>query len=268
VTSHSTSHTPTTTRNSTDRSRRGFLRVATGAGVAAGAVALLGIAPNTRAARASQSMPSPSPATDDPDFALLSKQVQAAMQRYGVPGVAVGVLAQGREHLAGFGVTNVESPRPVDIDTLFQVGSLAKLATSTAIMRLVEQGCLSLDAPVRDYLPDLTLADAAVADRVTLAHLLTHTSGWTGDFFPDTGRGNDALARYVAAMAKLPQVSAPGRYLSYDNAGYALAGRVLEYLAGKPYETTVKELLFTPLAMPRSTFFAEEAITQTVAAGH
>ena len=95
----------------------------------------------------------------------LAERVTEAMARLRVPGVAVGLLLDGTEHTAGFGVTNVEHPLPVDADTLFQIGSTTKTATATLALQLAEAGRLDLDAPVRAYLPDLRLADEAVAAR-------------------------------------------------------------------------------------------------------
>src|SRR5690349_17296976 len=107
-------------------------------------------------------------AIGDPDFRLLGEQVVAAMAKYRVPGVAVGLIQGAAEQVAGFGVTNIEQPLAVDGDTLFQIGSTTKTVTGTVLMRLVERGRLDLEAPVRTYLPDLRLADADVAARVTL----------------------------------------------------------------------------------------------------
>jgi CubicO group peptidase (beta-lactamase class C family) len=118
----------------------------------------------------------------DPNLRLLGEQVIEAMQRLRVPGVAVGVLHNGQEHVAGFGVTSVEHPLPVNADTLFQIGSITKTFVGTAAMRLVEMGKLGLDVPVRAYLPDLRLASEQVASKVTLRHLFTHTGGWVGDY--------------------------------------------------------------------------------------
>jgi CubicO group peptidase (beta-lactamase class C family) len=81
----------------------------------------------------------PAPPTADPDFHELDAKIRASMAQYGIPGVAVGVLAQGREYVKGYGVTNVDYPVPVDGDTLFRVGSTTKTVTGTTIMRLVEQ---------------------------------------------------------------------------------------------------------------------------------
>ena len=85
----------------------------------------------------------------DPDFRQLGDQVIEAMQRLHVPGVAVGILHEGQEHYAGFGVTSVEHPLLVNAETLFQIGSITKTFVGTAAMRLVEMGQLNLDAPIR-----------------------------------------------------------------------------------------------------------------------
>jgi CubicO group peptidase (beta-lactamase class C family) len=190
------------------------------------------------------------------------------MERLKVPGVAVGVLCDGQEHIAGFGVTSVEHPLPITEDTLFQIGSITKTFTATAIMRLVEMGKIDLEAPIRTYLPDLRLADETVAAHVTMRHLLTHTAGWEGDYFNDFGLGDDALAKMVAKMADLPQLTPLGAVWSYNNAGFYLAGRVIEVVTGTAYETALKELVLDPLALERSFFFAHDVITHRFAVGH
>ena len=107
----------------------------------------------------------------DADFRQFGDYVVERMQQYGVPGVAIGVLRDGQEFTAGFGITNVEAPVPVDANTLFQIGSISKTFTATAAMRLAEAGKLDLDAPIRTYLPDLKLTDEAAAAGATLRHL-------------------------------------------------------------------------------------------------
>ena len=198
----------------------------------------------------------------------LSQVVEAAMREHPVPGVAVGLIADGEETVAGFGVTNVDHPLAVDGDTLFQIGSITKTVTATAIMRLVEAGRLSLDAPVRTYLPELRLKDEDVAARVTLRHLLTHHGGWFGDVFDDTGVGDDALARYVANLAAVEQLTPLGALWAYSNAGFAVAARVLEVATAMTAEAALDDLVLRPLGMKRSFLFARDAITYRVAAGH
>ena len=198
----------------------------------------------------------------------LARFVRARMRDTGTPGVAVGVLHKGRAFGSGFGVTSVEAPDPVDEETLFQIGSTGKTFTATAVMRLVESGDLELDVPARRYLRELKLKDADVTKKVTLRHLLTHTGGWAGDFFADTGRGADALERVVEMLAKVPQLTPLGEVWHYNNAGFYIAGRIIEKVTGLPYEQAITELVLEPLGMTRSFHFAEEAIVYRVVAGH
>src|SRR3954454_11123230 len=125
----------------------------------------------------------------------LQDKVTELAQELDVPGAAVGVIHDGAEHYAYAGVTSVENPLTVDETTLFQFGSTGKTYTATAIMRLVEQGKVDLDAPVRTYLPDFALRDDDVAQRVTVRQLRNHTAGWEGDMMDDTGAGDDALEK-------------------------------------------------------------------------
>ena len=129
-------------------------------------------------------------------------------------------------------MTSVENPLPVDEKTLFQFGSTGKTFTATAIMRLVEQGKVDLDAPVRTYVPELRLKDEDVAEDVTVLQLLNHTAGWEGDLMDDTGDGDDALEKYVAHMADLEQVTPLGATVSYNNASLSVAGRIIAKVTG------------------------------------
>lgn len=103
---------------------------------------------------------------------------------------------------------------------------------------------------------------------MTLRHLFTHTGGWLGDYFDDTGWGDDALDRMVARMVDLPQLTPLGALWTYSNSGFYLAGRVIEVVTGRPYEAVVQERVFDPLGMQMSFFFAGDMITHRVAAGH
>jgi CubicO group peptidase (beta-lactamase class C family) len=157
----------------------------------------------------------------------LQEWVADAAERLAVPGVAVGVYLAGAEHYAYHGVTSVENPLPVDTETLFQFGSTTKTFTATAIMCLADQGRVNLGATVRTYLPELTLQDEDVASKVTVLQLLNHTAGWCGDVFDGTGDGDDALARFVEAMATVEQ-DAPLGTVSYNNAALSVVGRIIE----------------------------------------
>ena len=204
-----------------------------------------------------------------PDLrAALDTQLAAALQRFEVPGAAVGIVNGDAEYLSCAGVTSVANPLPVDADTLFQIGSTTKTLTATAVMRLVEQGRLDLDTPVRTWLPSLRLQVEDVAARVTLRHLLTHTAGWEGDVFDDTGAGDDALARKVELMADLPQLTPLGAVWSYNNAGFCLAGRVIEAVTGDTYEKALHDLVLAPIGMPDSLFTPEDVLLRRFTVGH
>jgi CubicO group peptidase (beta-lactamase class C family) len=246
-------------------SRRQALGLAA-ATVASGSALLSPRQPVAAAPPVSRRAPSAQAPSDT--FAPLDEAIGQAMAGAGIPGVAVGVLYPGGEYLAGYGVTNVESPQPVDADTLFQIGSLAKTMTMAACLRLVEQGRLDLATPIHQYLPELRLSDPDAATVIALQHLLTHSSGLPADHFVALGGGDDALARYAASLDNIPFVLPPGEWASYCNIGFSLAGRVLEVARNQTYEQAIRELLLEPLGMTRATFFADEAILYPAAAGH
>ena len=192
----------------------------------------------------------------------------AEIARHGVPGAAIGVLHGGNMHVAGVGVTSVEQPLPVTPHTLFQIGSTSKTFTATGAMQLVEEGALDLDATVRTYLPWFRLQSESDAARLTVRDLVTHHTGFVGDYFKDTGRGDDAIGRIVRKMANSPQLVPAGTTFSYSNAAFFVLGHIVETLRGMPFERVINERVFAPLGMDRSFYFAEECITHPVAVGH
>jgi CubicO group peptidase (beta-lactamase class C family) len=201
-------------------------------------------------------------------LAEVSELVAPLQRDHVVPGVSLGLVSREGSVLAGFGLTNVEHPLPVDGDTVFQIASITKTFTAVAVIRLVEAGRLDLDVPVISYLPEFRLQDHEATKRITLRHLLTHSGGFFGDHFLDTGPGDDALARYVASMADLPQFFPPGSMWSANNADFCLAGRVIEVITGQTYERAITSLVLQPLGMNRSFFFTSDAATHRFAVGH
>ena len=195
-------------------------------------------------------------------------RVRELAEELQIPGVAVGVFHEDEERYAFHGVTSVENPLPVDEHTLFQFGSTGKTYTSVALLRLVEEGKVDLDATVRTYVPELTLRDPEVAERVTVLQLLNHTAGWDGDFFEDTGDGDDSLARFVERMAILQQLTPPGSIVSYNNAALSLAGRIIEKVTGSSYERAVKELVLDPVGLNETLFFPNDIMSRRFVVGH
>jgi CubicO group peptidase (beta-lactamase class C family) len=198
----------------------------------------------------------------------LSDFVEATAAEFGIPGVAVGVWANDQEIYAFHGVTSIDNPLPVGRDTLYVLGSVTKTYTATALMRLVTEGKVELDAPVRQYVPELQLADESAAAAVTVLQLLNHTSGLGWDLLVDTGEGDDALASYVAKLAELELIAPPGTRASYSQAGYSLLGRIVQKVTGLTYERAVASLVFEPLGLSHSFFAPEDVMTRRFAVGH
>jgi len=194
--------------------------------------------------------------------------VEAAVARLGIPGVAIGVVERGETRTWCAGVTGFDHALPVTEHTIFQIGSISKTFVGTLAMVLVDAGALDLDTPIRTYLPDLRLSSEELTARITMRHLLTHSAGWAGDYFGDTGNGDDALARFVAKLAKAPQLTPLGDTYSYNNSAFNLAAHVVATVAAMPYEQAVKDFVLRPLGM-RSTFYAaEDAVGHRIAIGH
>jgi CubicO group peptidase (beta-lactamase class C family) len=198
----------------------------------------------------------------------LSDFVEATAKKFKIPGVAVGVWASGKEAYACHGVTSVDNPLPIDQDTLFLVASVTKTFTATTLMRLVAEGKVELNAPVRRYLPELQLKDRQAADTVTVLNLLNHTAGFDWRVNADTGEGDDALARSVAKMLSLKQIAPPGTRVSYSQAGYNLLGRIIEQVTGQTFEQAVASLVFEPLGLSHSFFARDDIMTRRFAVGH
>ncbi len=205
--------------------------------------------------------------TSDPRFDALATMVEARMKQHGIPGVALGVIADGKVMVRGLGITSVEDSLPVTAHTVFPIASISKTFAATAMMRLVEQGKVNLDAPVRTYVPDFRVRDDDASRIATVRQLLTHLGGWEGQVSgPD--RGTETLANFVASMTDLMQVAPPGAAWSYNNAGFSFAGRVIERVTGMPINRAIKSLVFDPLQLEHAGTHANDFITQRFAVGH
>jgi CubicO group peptidase (beta-lactamase class C family) len=198
----------------------------------------------------------------------LQATLERATKELEIPGAAVGVIEGDSVTTACAGITSIDNPLPVTTETIFQIGSISKTFVGTTAMVLVEQGRLDLDAPVLSYIPDLRLSTGELTERVTTRHLLTHTTGWVGDYFGDTGEGDDALARFIVKLAKAPQLTPLGSLYSYNNSAFNLAAHVVATVNGTSYERAVSQLVLRPLGMRRTFYSAQDAVTRRVAIGH
>jgi CubicO group peptidase (beta-lactamase class C family) len=198
----------------------------------------------------------------------LQQLLDEARAERGVPGASLAVLRDGEIDAAASGVLNLDTGVEATTDSLFQIGSITKVWTTTVVMGLIEEGLIELDAPLRKYLPAFTVADDSAADRVTIRHLLTHSSGVDGDNFADTGRGDDALEKYVATCASLKLVHPVGATMSYCNTGFTLLGRVIEVVTGEVWDAVMQQRLFGPLGLTHTATLPEDVLRFRAAMGH
>jgi CubicO group peptidase (beta-lactamase class C family) len=202
------------------------------------------------------------------DLARWQPRLDELARRHAVPGASLAVLADGEVTALATGVLHTGTGVAATTDSLFQLGSITKVYTATVLLRLVDQGLASLDTPVVEILPEFRVADPEVSRRVTLRHLLSHTSGIDGDFFLDTGRGDDCLAAYVRACADLTQNHPLGVTFSYCNTGYVILGRVIEVLTGMVWDRALAEQLVAPLGLAHTWTLPEDVLRFRAAMGH
>ncbi len=170
----------------------------------------------------------------------------------------------------GFGLANMEWNIANQPDTEFRLGSITKQFTSMLIMQLVEQGKIKLDGKLSDYLPDYR---KDTGDKVTIHHLLTHTSGipsYTGlpRFFQDVSRNPYAVEEFVKKYCSGDLEFEPGSKFSYNNSGYFLLGAIIEKITGKPYEQVLKEKILDPLGMKDTGYDHSNTLIRRRAAGY
>jgi serine beta-lactamase-like protein LACTB len=168
-----------------------------------------------------------------------------------LPGVAALVIKDRKPVLRkAYGLANVELQVPLQPEHLFRIGSTTKLFTATAIMMLVDEGKLALDAPVTRYLKEAPHH----WDKVTIEHLLTHTSGipnltMDSGYWRTTARLEHTLEELIAPVRARPLDFAPGTKFTYNNTGYNLLGMVVERVSGKDFFAFVEERIAKPLAL-------------------
>jgi len=186
----------------------------------------------------------------------------------GTPGGSLAVRLGNEQFETASGVVNIDTGVEATPDSVFQIGSVTKVFTTTLMMQLVDEGLVELDELVRCYLPEFGLGDTEAVGAITVRHLLTHQSGMDGDFFQDTGGGDDAVERYVLACRGLGQLHAPGHGFSYCNAGFMMAGRIIEKLRGTTWDCALHTHLLKPLGIDSLHTKPEWALYYRAAIGH
>jgi CubicO group peptidase (beta-lactamase class C family) len=190
--------------------------------------------------------------------------ITAEMARQRVPGFSVAVLRGDSIVLTrGYGYANVEHRVPATDSTVYEVGSVSKQFTAAAVVRLADEGRLDLEDPIVRFLPE----GSAVWPRVTVRHLLTHTSGIPEDTTLDWVR-DYTEAELVRSAAAQPLDFEPGDRWSYSSTGYALLGIIIHRVTGVFYGEFLRDHIFRPLGMRTATVNSNADIVPNRAAGY
>lgn len=186
------------------------------------------------------------------DVQTLTSQTDALFAdsvRSNTPGAAVLISRDGRKILEkGYGLAQIETSVPITCDTRFRIGSITKQFTAAAILKLAEQGKLSVNDPLSKYIPDWPRGQ-----EVTLRHLLNHSSGihnfTAKPGFPVNVTNAIPLDALIASFKQEPYDFTPGDKFSYCNSGYVLLGFIIEKVSGQTYGDFLQKNFFEPLGM-------------------
>jgi CubicO group peptidase (beta-lactamase class C family) len=189
-----------------------------------------------------------------PDLVKVAS-LEEALRQHGVPGVSIAVVESGapRVHAECAGTLAAGSVRPVDTGSIFEAASLSKPCFALAVMRLVDSGDLSLDAPLASYIGDGDLMGGPESKQITVRNVLSHTSG-----LPSVANSGEPLhVRF-----------APGSRFSYSSAGFACLQRCVERVTGELLEPLMRRLVFDPLGMSSSSYVWQRQFARNHALPH
>ncbi len=219
-------------------------------------------------------MLAPGPAmTADANLSQLIADLEALRVEHGVPGFAL-TLMSGEQEPQTFvgGVVDLETERPITPDTLFRIGSITKTFNALAVLQLVEQGRIDLNAPLRDIVPDPPLENPWTETHpVRVAHLLEHSSGLL-DISREEFDHNQPFATLEAAFAFRPHARRvqwqPGLHAVYSNANAGLVGLVIERVSGQDYQRYMRDRLLRPLGMNAASLYHDDSTRERLATGY
>jgi CubicO group peptidase (beta-lactamase class C family) len=209
------------------------------------------------------------------DLASLQQQLDKLRADAGVPGAGVALFDRsGVTWAGGLGQADVAQKRPVTADTLFRAGSITKGFVAVALLQLVEQGKLRLDARVKDIAPEIPLVNPwEASDPVTVAEVLEHTAGFDDMHFPRLYNFHEAadIPLLTVLQRSAPELKVrwrPGTRTAYSNPDYLIAGYLVEKFSGEPYEKYVTEHVLKPLGMDHASLAPDPAVVAGLAQGY
>lgn len=193
-------------------------------------------------------------------------------ERVHLPGASFGIIVDGALVFSGnVGVRDVASKAPVDEDTIFRIASMTKSFTAAAIVKLRDEGKLSLDDPAEKHVPELSslLHPSKDSPRITVRHLLSHSAG----FPEDNPWGDRQLAIPDEEMSRwmragVPFSTAPGTEYEYSNYGFAILGQIVQRVSGRPYDVFMRDEVLAPLGMTSTSFEMRDVPAARMAKGY
>lgn len=201
----------------------------------------------------------------------LDERIPALMNDYGIPGVSISLVHKGRTTWSNaYGYADLESGRKMTVDTYCRVESISKSVTAWGVMKLVEQGKIDLDKPVKQYINDWELPESQFSgETITVRQLLTHTAGMPlGDIFErfspmeKVPSLKESLSKHAILMQE------PGLSFSYSNTGYDLLELLIEEVTGRDFAEYMEKEVLTPIGMHRSSFVWSERLEPGVPVGY
>ncbi len=215
---------------------------------------------------------------------IFEKEVANVIEKHQIPGTGIGINFQGKRlYDKGIGYRNVEKQLPVTSDTIFGIASMTKSFTCVAIMKLQEQGKLSVHDQIVTYLPEFNVPNETYRKQITIHHLMTHTAGlpplnthkyarkrsvdaddsakdYGLDLIEDDGKPLDTYEQFFDYMSQIEfeMLGEPGTQYSYSNDSYGLLGVIISRVSGQSYESYVEEHILQPAGMDNSFFSLKE----------
>jgi CubicO group peptidase (beta-lactamase class C family) len=189
---------------------------------------------------------------------MIPERMESFVRQGSMAGAVMLVARRGEVvSLEAVGFQDLESKKPMRPDTIFDTRSVTKIVTAIGVMMLMEEGRLALSDPVEKYLPEFK--PRGQSRPILIRHLLTHTAGLPLYRLPESEeiaiKRHRTLADYVAFLSRQEPEYEPGTQHRYMSGGFAILGRVIEVISGKPYEQFIRERVFEPLGMKDSFFF-------------
>ena len=208
----------------------------------------------------------------EPGFTEVDRLFIDFVKQSHVPGASWGIVVDGQlAHASSYGFRDVGAMAPVDTDTVFRIASMTKSFTAMSILKLRDEGRLSLDDPAERYVPELKELKYPTTDspRITIRHLLSHAEG----FPEDNPWGDRQLARTDDELSQMlrrgiPFSNAPGLAYEYSNYGFAILGRIVSNVSGQRYDDYVAANILRPLGMTSTTLEASTVAPNRLAHGY